>query len=148
MQREIKVFLDSSALVSAVYSALGASRLILKLGEIKMVALWVGSRVVGELDSVLERRSPDGKALLALLLDRSGVSISAAPDSGNLALAQDAIGYPPDARVVAEALQAQVDFFVTFDRQHILGNPRTSRLPFLVGTAGDFVSWYRARLLE
>jgi len=39
-----------------------------------------------------------------------------------------------------------VDYFVSFDREHLLGNPQVERLPFPMGTAGDFLAWYRAKL--
>jgi hypothetical protein len=58
------------------------------------------------------------------------------------------IGYLPDAQVVAEALTLGVDYFVSFDREHLVGNPRAGDQPFPIGTAGDFLEWYREQLME
>jgi hypothetical protein len=58
------------------------------------------------------------------------------------------IGYVPDAQVVAEALALGVDYMVSLDREHLVGNPRAGELPFPIGTAGDFMAWYRERLIE
>jgi predicted nucleic acid-binding protein len=67
----IKVFLDTSALFSAVHSETGGARLILKLGEAGAVELWTGPWVLREAEAVLERKSPSSKPYFALLLDRS-----------------------------------------------------------------------------
>lgn len=42
----------------------------------------------------------------------------------------------------------EVDYFVSFDRKHLVGNPRAEALSFPIGTAGDFLAWYRERLIE
>jgi len=145
---KIKVFLDTSVLFSAVYSKTGGSRLILKLGEAGAIQLWVGPWVLREAEEVIKRKSPQSKTSFALLLARSQVKI--APEAGEEAMtkAMAVVGYLPDAQVVAEALEAGVDYFVSFDREHILENPNKGNLPFPVGTAGDFLAWYRARLAD
>jgi len=145
---EFKVFLDTSVLFAAVLSETGGARLILKLGEAGAVSLWVGPWVLKEADEVLGRKSPKSKGLFALLLDRSGVQVGEETDESVLRQARLVIDYGPDAQVVAEALTLGVDYFVSFDREHLVGNPRAGELPFPVGTAGDFLAWYRERLME
>ena len=63
-----------------------------------------------------------------------------------MARAKAVVAYAPDAHVLAEALSAKVDYFVTLDRQHFVDNPRAETLPFPVGTPGDFLAWLRERL--
>ncbi len=41
-----------------------------------------------------------------------------------------------------------VDYFVSFDRKHLVSNPRAEKLPFPIGMAGDFLAWYREWLKE
>ncbi|MFP4344839.1 MAG: putative toxin-antitoxin system toxin component, PIN family [Anaerolineales bacterium] len=141
-----KVFLDTRVLFSAVHSETGGARLILQLGEARAIQLWVGPQVLQEANGVLERKSPASKAYFALLLDRSRVRMG--PEAGEAALetALEVIAYHPDAQVVAEALEVGADYLVSFDREHLLGNPQAGRLPFPLGTAGDFLAWYRAKL--
>jgi hypothetical protein len=81
-----------------------------------------------------------------LLLDRAKVQIGEDADESSLQQTLAIIGYVPDAQVVAEALALNVDYFVSFDREHLVGNPRAEVLPFPIGTAGDFLAWYRAQL--
>ena len=61
-------------------------------------------------------------------------------------MAVSKIDYLPDAQVVAEALTIGADYFVSFDRKHLIGNPQTVGLPFPLGTPGDFLECYRSRL--
>ena len=146
MANRLRVFLDTSVLFAAVLSAEGGSRLVLKLGEAGAISLWVGSRVLQEVDGVVLRKAPQTRPLLALLLDRAGVMTGPEPDAAALARARAVVSYAPDAHVLAEALSAKVDYFVTLDRQHFVDNPRAETLPFPVGTSGDFLAWLRERL--
>lgn len=141
-----KVFLDTSALFAAVYSETGGARLILKMGEAKVISLWIGPWVLQETENVIERKSPQSKTYLALLLERSGVQIGEQPRESTLQQASSVIEYLPDAQIVAEAMLIGADYFVSFDRKHLVGNPRAKELPFPIGTAGDFLAWYRKQL--
>jgi len=146
VEGEIKVFMDTSALFAAVHSETGGARLILKLGEAGAVQLWVGSWVLREIEGVLERKSPRSKTYFALLLDRSRVEVGQEAGAEALAKGLAVVEYLPDAQIVAEAVAVGADYLVTFDREHLLGDAGTEDLPFPVGTAGDFLAWYRARL--
>lgn len=146
MAPDIDVFLDTSVLFAAVLSQTGGARLILRLGEARAVSLWVGPSVLKEADAVLDRKSPGSKARFALLLDRAQVRVGQEPAADALDGALSVMGYLPDAQVPAEALEIGVDYLVSFDRKHLVGNPRAMELPFLIGTPGDFLEWYRHRL--
>jgi hypothetical protein len=143
---ELRVFLDTSALFAAVSSELGGASLVLKLGEAGVVSLWVGPWVLREAESALARKSPRSKARFALLLDRARVHVGQEAGAKELKKALSVVGYLPDAQVVAEALTVGVDYFVSFDRKHLVGRPEMKGLPFEMGTAGDFLGWYRERL--
>ena len=148
MDAETRVFLDTSVLFAAVWSESGGSRLILKLGEAGAVSLWVGPTVLREAEAVLKRKSPESRPHMALLLDRAQVQVG--PEAGKETVAQalSAVGYVPDAQVLAEALEIGLEYFVSLDQKHLVGNLRTESLPVTVGTPGDFLDWYRQRLTE
>lgn len=147
MDAETRVFLDTSVLFAAVWSESGGSRLILKLGEAGAVSLWVGPCVLQEAEAVLKRKSDASRPLMALLLDRARVQVG--PEAGTEALnqAQLAIKYVPDAQVLAEALELHVDYLVSLDKKHLVGNPGVENLSLAVGTPGEFLEWYRQRLV-
>lgn len=146
MDGEVRVFLDTSVLFAAVLSETGGARFILSLGEAQLVQVHIGPQVLREADGVLERKAPESKARFALLLDRARVRVVPEPSAEALAQASAVTVTTPDARVLAEALTARVNYFVTLDREHFVDNPRTGKLPFLVGTPGDFLAWFRDRL--
>jgi len=140
-----RVFLDTSALFAAVYSDTGGARLILKLGEAGALSLWIGPWVLKESENVIRRKSPKSLAYFAILLDGANIQIGPEADDDALSEALSVIDYAPDAQVVAEALMLDVDYLVSFDREHLVGNPGLDKLPFLVGTAGDCLAWCRER---
>ena len=148
MEDEVRVFLDTSALFAAVYSETGGARQILKLGEAGALQIWIGSWVLQEADRVIEQKSPKSKPTFALLLDRARVQVGeeASAEAREKALA--VVEYRPDAQIIAKALMVGVDYLVSFDRAHLIGNPRLTALPFTVGTASDCLAWYRTRLAE
>jgi len=148
MAAEPRVFLDTSVLFAAVLSETGGSWLILKLGESGAVGLWVGSRVLEEAEAVLAHKASESKAIFALLLDQAKVSVGPSPDQAALSQASAVVGYPPDAHILGEALVAEVDYLVSLDRKHLVGNPRASELSFPIGTPGDFLAWFREHLQE
>ncbi len=148
MEAKTQAFLDTSVLFAAVWSESGGSRLILKLGEAGAVSLWVGPSVLREAEGVLKRKAPESRPHMALLLDRAQVQVGPEAGTEAMALARTAVDYVPDAQVLAEALEKGVDSFVSLDREHLVGNPRTETLPFAVGTPGEFLEWYRQQLRE
>jgi hypothetical protein len=49
--------------------------------------------------------------------------------------------------VLAAARQVEIDYLVTLDQEHFLSNtPLRTAMPFLIGTPGDFLAWYREQL--
>jgi hypothetical protein len=47
------------------------------------------------------------------------------------------VAYPPDARVLAEAICAEPDWFVTHDKEHFFKAKKGINLSFEIGTPGD-----------
>lgn len=141
------VFLDTSVLFAAIHSATGGARTILKLGEAGLVTLWVSPWVLREIDAVLRRKAPQNQPYVALLLDQARVQVSVEASTQILEQALAIVAYPGDAQVLAEALTINVDYLVSLDRKHLVGNPHVMHLPFLVGTPADFLAWYRERLI-
>jgi predicted nucleic acid-binding protein len=148
VQAETQVYLDTSVLFAAVWSEGGGARLILKLGEGGAISLWVGPWVLHEADAVLKRKAEESRPLLALLLDRARVQVGREAGKEALTRALSVVEYLPDAQVLAEALEVGVDYFVSLDRKHLVGNPLLGDLPFAVGTPGQFLEWYRQRMVE
>ena len=144
MAGKVRVFLDTSALFAGIWSEQGGARMLLKLGEMEVIRLLVSPQVIAEIDAVLRRKAPHLLGLLALLLDEANVEILTQPSEEARKRASGLVTHPGDALVLAAALDARPDYFVTLDRAHFLDNDRlTQAVPFPVGTPGDFLAWWR-----
>ena len=104
-----------------------------------MVHLVVGPTVLREADEVVRRKKPTSLPILAQLLDIGQVETSPAASESQLDLARTCVQYLPDARVLAEAINAKPEWFVTRDKEHFLTMGCEERLPFIVGTPGDLL---------
>lgn len=144
---EARVFLDTSALFAGVLSEQGAARALLRLGELKLVSLWVGARVLSEADTVFRRKAPDLLPLLAGVFDRANVQVGPKPQAEQQAQAEAIIRYSPDAYVLAEALACNAEYFATHDKAHFLNNPQIADAPLRIGSPGDVLGWLRERFV-
>ncbi|MEW5989508.1 MAG: PIN domain-containing protein [Chloroflexota bacterium] len=140
------VFLDTSALFAGVWSTTGGGRLILKLGEAGIVRLLVSSLVLKELEKTLLAKAPHLLGASTLLMDMSHIEITLPPLTEVVQRCQAFTTHPGDAEVLAAAWAADVDYFVTLDQKHFLNNLTLgAAAPFIIGTPGDFITWYRGR---
>jgi hypothetical protein len=90
---------------------------------------------------------PDRLASLAILIDRSKAMVVLPAPEGVFAHCRELISHPGDARILADAWQHETDFLATLDRAHFINNPNLSRqIPFLIGTPGDCLEWYKRML--
>jgi predicted nucleic acid-binding protein len=144
-----KVFLDTSALFAGLWSDLGGARQALKLAEAGLVVLVVSPQVLSEIENNLRRKAPELLGKLVVLLDRVGLVLAATAPETRYEAALTLTKHPGDGRVLADAWDSKVDYFVTLDRQHFLDNKGLrAALPFPLGTPGDFLFWFRQNYVE
>lgn len=134
-----KVFLDTSVVFAAVLSPTGGARKLFQLGEARILKLFIGPNVLRECDEVVRRKAPALLSTLAQLLEIGQVETSEAPNNEQIAKARLFVQYAPDAHVLAEAIKAQPDWFVTHDKEHFLNAREQIDLPFEIGTPGDLI---------
>jgi len=147
MTRKIpEIFLDTSVIVAAVMSPTGGARLLFHLAQAGTIQLLVGSDVLSEAEEVMQRKAPELLGLLAQLLDEAGIEISKPPTNAHQKKAQSLLSNSPDAIVLAQAISADPDWLVSYDKEHFVGNPGLDDLPFKIGTPGDVIAWLRKYL--
>ncbi|MFO8036785.1 MAG: PIN domain-containing protein [Anaerolineales bacterium] len=134
-----KIFLDTSVIIAAVFSETGGARKLLKLGEMGMIQLVVGPRVLRECEDVVRRKVPASLPRLAYLLEIAQVDTTAAAEEEMMDAAKNIVEYRPDAYILAEAMGAKPDWLITHDKEHFLKIRQDAGLPFKVGTPGDFI---------
>jgi predicted nucleic acid-binding protein len=147
MVARIRIFLDPSAIFAGIWSARGAGRVLLGLGEAGAIALVTSRLALQELEGALRTKAPDALGTLALILDRAQFTIVGPPNEDQLALTRNLVDHSGDAHILGSALGGQVEFFVTLDQKHFLAMERVaSGMPFKLGTPGECLSWVRRRL--
>jgi predicted nucleic acid-binding protein len=100
-----------------------------------------------ECEEVVRRKAPSSLSDLALLLNAAHVEMTPEASPKALEQALQWISDPPDARILAEALEARADWLVTHDARHFLTLPPDA-LPLRVGTPGDLLGWLRQLLIQ
>jgi len=144
-QKNLKIFLDTSVLFSAVLSSTGGARKLFHLAEAGLLQLIVGPTVLREADEVVRRKTPASLSLplLAQLLEAGQVETCSAPTPKQIESARSLVAYMPDARVLAEAIRAEADWFVTHDKEHFLKAKKGINLSFEIGTPGDLLQTFK-----
>jgi len=141
--KNLRIFLDTSVVFAAVLSPTGGARKLFLLAEARILRLIVGPTVLKECDDVIRRKAPGSLPALAQLLAAAQMETSGAPTRSQIKAAQAHVRYPPDARVLAEAIHAKPDWFVTHDKEHFLRSHGKFNLPFEVGTPGDLIQTFK-----
>ena len=144
-----RLFLDTNALFAGIWSAEGGGRMLLRLGEAGAVKLLVSAQVLREIEEVIRRKATQHLPTLALLLDRSQTEVVTPARVDIMEFCQTLVPHPGDARILSDAWLSSADYLVTLDRAHFLNAPGLAgQVPFVMGTPGDCLAWYRGRLRE
>ncbi|GIV63968.1 MAG: PIN domain-containing protein [Chloroflexota bacterium] len=142
-----KVFLDTSVIFAAVLSPNGGARMVFRLGEVGYLQLMAGKQVLKECETVVRRKAPQTLPELAILLDVVKLTVTPEASNENLERARLLVSYPPDALILAEAIHANPDWFLSHDHQHLLKVPADA-LPFRIGTPGDLLNWLKSQTIR
>lgn len=121
--------------------------MLLRLGESGAVQLLVSSQVLREIEEVVRRKAAIHLPTLAVLIDRSRASVVPTAPDDLWERCQVLVPHPGDARILADAWHNRADFLVTLDKAHFLTASDLERqVPYLIGTPGDCLAWYREKL--
>jgi len=108
------VFADANILIAAAGSPQGASRAILNLAEMGLIQLVVSRQVLLETERNLRRKLPDGLPLVAEWLSYLSLKIVDDPLPERYQRWVSIIE-EKDAPILAAAVDAEVDYFVTLN---------------------------------
>jgi predicted nucleic acid-binding protein len=139
MKRSRRIFLDTSVIFAAVLSETGGARVLFRLGETGVLQLMVGSTVLRECEQVLRRKAPASLPTLAYLLELGLVEITTAPPDEFMEQAKAIVVHEPDVYVLAEAMAAEPDWFITHDKVHFLNADPSFSLTIRIGIPGDLI---------
>lgn len=137
--KRLSVFIDTSVIFAAVLPPTGGDCKVFELGEAGVLNLMVGPSVLREAETVVLRKAPTTLPILAQLLDTVRVEVTGVPTQAQMDAAREIVQYPPDSLVLAEAMRANPDWFITHDKAHSLNEKQEMNLSFQIGTPGDML---------
>jgi predicted nucleic acid-binding protein len=143
---KIKVFLDSSALISGVISSTGAARVLFVMSESGQIEAFISEHVITESERSLARKVPHALPEFRQTIRDAQPRIIHNPTqqvSDHLYLIND----PADVPILLSAMKAKVNYLATHNRRHFLDDPTVAEKSGLrIGTPGDVLAWLRENL--
>jgi predicted nucleic acid-binding protein len=115
-----RVFLDSSVVFAAAYSATGSARDLVLAAVQGRVGLVLSSYVIEETERNLWRRAPHAHPSFLVIRDSVPYQLSEPPDA--LITEMAGVVAAKDAPIIAAAQAAGVTLVATYDRRDLLSN--------------------------
>lgn len=146
-RRRWKVFLDTSALIAGILSPTGAAHEVLRSAEAGVIQATVSRQVLVEADRNLSVKVPVLLPDYRMFLKQLAPLIVEDPsvDAVEEALA---VIHHKDAPILAAAMEAQVDFLVTWNTRHFHKKAVQIYANFPLLTPGEFLEAFRRSILE
>lgn len=119
------VFLDTSVLFSAIYSERGAARDLIRLAILQKATLYISGLVLEETERNLQKKAPEKLEAFQSLMKIVAFMVVADPSTEEVVAAY-AYTALKDAPIIAAAINAQPDYFVTYDRKDLLDKPEVA----------------------
>jgi predicted nucleic acid-binding protein len=117
-----RIFLDSSVLYAAAFSATGPARRLILKGLEGSIALSLSDLVLEETKRNLTKNAPSALPYFAILADLLSPFITNPTKAQVLKAAQ--IVHYKDAPIVAAAVKANADYLATHDLKHLLSHAK------------------------
>jgi len=117
---EMRVFLDTNVIFSGLYSSHGAPGAILRHFIEGRIHVVVSQQVLEEVIRTVKEKLPEALPVLKRLLINAPPEVGADPSPEAIQQWTEEL-HPADAAILAAAIAAKPDYFVTGDN-HFLGN--------------------------
>ena len=113
------------------------------LGEAGVLDLRISREVISDTERFIRKRNDKMLPVMAQAIAQGQIATTTDPNRDTVDYCEELTGYRPDARILAAALEANVDILVTSDRTHLLGNPKIAlpQINVLVMEPKDALSW-------
>jgi predicted nucleic acid-binding protein len=134
----IKAFLDANILFAASYSETSSARDLLLASARGEVIIQVSADVLEEANRNLTKKAPDKLKNLDPLFKNATTELVSDPSREQVWATEKYVAQK-DAPIIAAAINAKPDFFVTYDRRHLIDPPEVTEKSGLVITTPDVV---------
>lgn len=115
--RKIRAFLDSNVLIAGLASSTGAAAKILMLCEAGAIQAVVSEQILREAERNIRAKLPEKLPLYLAVVRAINAEITPSPSLEQVKKAAKIIN-ATDAPILAAAIRAKPDYFVTLDRKH------------------------------
>lgn len=140
---KIKIFFDSSVIISAIISTEGASRKILTMCEAAILDGIISGKVVEEVNRVAKIKFPGIQMNLDEILKKAKLKIINKIPPEILSKAKSWISDSDDAPILAAAKSAEVDVLLTLDIRHFIRDLNVTKKSGLkIMTPGEFLQGF------
>jgi len=146
-RRRWKVFIDTSALIAGTLSPTGAAPEVLRLCEAGVCQAVVSRQVLIEADRNLLHKLPSVLPEYRVFLKQLSPVVVEDPSIDAVDQASGVI-HRNDAPILAAAIEAHVDFLITWNTRHFLTKSVQSYVRFPIVTPGEFLERFRRSILE
>lgn len=140
-RRRLRVCVDADVLFAGAASIIGASHVVLQLGELGIVEVGLPEKPRIEAERNLAVKLPAALPAFRTLVDACCLALPMAPEATSVELADAGEADPKDAPILAAALEANCRWLLTFN----LRDYGTTRLR--VSEPGPFLEELRQELL-
>lgn len=139
----LKIFFDSSVIISAIISKEGASRQILTFCEGHIMEGWISQLVKEEISRNIKRKLPELQNELDNILKISRFKIIEKIPPKLLAKTKNWIKDKNDAHILAAAKLADVNVLLTLDIRHFIKDQEVAKKSNLqILTPGEFLKGF------
>jgi len=146
-RRGWNVFIDTSALIAGILSPTGAAHEVLRLCEAGVVKAVMSRQVLVEADRNLSEKLPAFLSEYRRFLKHLSPLIVEDPSRPAVVQAGEIIHHN-DAPILAAAIEAGVDYLVTWNTRHFQKKVVRDYAQFPILTPGEFLEEFRQALLE
>jgi len=141
-KQRLKVFLDTSALITGIASSRGDARAVLQLAEISLIEVFVSRQVIVEADRNIGEKLPEMLNEYREFIDLLAPVLVKDPSPRDVKRFLTVI-HPDDAPILASAVISDADFLITWDRKHFIGKNIHVHSNLKIVTPGEFLKYFR-----
>lgn len=144
---KIKVFVDTSVLISGLASSTGASGGVLDLCEAEVIQMVISRQVIVEADRNFSAKLPRlHHHFRQFIHDLKPLMI----DDPSPRLVKKAVAFVgrKDASILAAAQEGQVDYLITLDKKHLLSSQGKKDIEMTIVTPSEFLRIFENLYLD
>jgi len=121
----LRTFVDANVLFAGAYSTTGYARDLILLAIEGHISFVVSQEILDETEHNLSRKAPSKVASYRKLLSTLTLEVVDEPEPNQVWIVEEYVAQK-DASIIAAAIAAKPDYFVTYDHKYLLEPPEVA----------------------